>query len=107
MIFFSYRLWQIIILIKLNKKVIIFLQASGYSSMVERRLPKPVMRVRSPLLAPYIFGAIAQPGERYLDMVEVAGSSPVRPTIFTLRYRDVVFFVLFIFTFHVIKFLNM
>ena len=43
----------------------------GYSSVAEHRLPKPVMRVRFPLSAPS-FGAIAQLGERYLDMVEVS-----------------------------------
>jgi hypothetical protein len=43
----------------------------GYSSMAEHRLPKPEVRVRSPLPAPF-FGAIAQLGERYLDMVEVS-----------------------------------
>lgn len=61
------------ILIVVRKTVIIntITTACGYSSMVEHRLPKPVMRVRFSLPAPF-FGAIAQLGERYLDMVEVS-----------------------------------
>ena len=59
--------------------------------MAEHRLPKPAMRVRSPLLAPKKFEAIAQLEERYLDMVEVTGSSPVSLTTKTVSLTDTVF----------------
>ncbi len=44
----------------------------GYSSMVESRLPKPVVRVRSPLPAPY-----AHTKDKGIDFIQSEGKTNV------------------------------